>query len=78
MSGFLKWLWGLIVGWIKSLGRRDLLKEQQEKIDAVEKHWREIDAGPADLDGALGNLRKRSRRKTGVSDPRGPDAGRGG
>lgn len=43
-------------------GVNQVLVEQQEKRDELQKHYDEIDSSAPDLDASLGRLRERSNR----------------
>ncbi|HEY4202629.1 MAG TPA: hypothetical protein VGM83_18920 [Devosiaceae bacterium] len=43
-------------------GKNEILREQQETRDDLQKHYDQIDAGRPDLDASLGRLRDRATR----------------
>lgn len=43
-------------------GINEVLAQQQEKRDELQKHYDEIDAGPVDFDAAAQRMRERAQR----------------
>lgn len=43
-------------------GINEVLAQQQEKRDELQKHYDEIDAGPVDFDAAAQRMRERAKR----------------
>lgn len=76
MTNFLKFIAGLVVTFFKAIGRSELLEEQIKEINRVQQKWDEIDERPDTIDGALDDLRRRSKDR--VSGAGKPDPGGSG
>lgn len=73
MINFWQFLAGLIVTFFKAVGREELLAEQLEAIKSVQGEWDKIDSRPDTFDGAVDDLRRRSKDSlpnSGGTDPR--------
>ena len=54
---------------LKAEGRAEAYAEQKAKNDALQVHYDQIDAGPRDIDLALGRLRDRAKSAGDKSPP---------